>query len=100
MQSKKINFSDGKEIVLKPNEKFEFGNLIITHKGGGHKILMDGSDLSFAAIELKIMGTDRTEDFQTNSLDETMQKIWEGYLIKVNKVERDGESVALSITKL
>ncbi len=93
------NEDAGQAITLKPTEIATVDDLIITHKGGGHKILMDGGDLQYAVFELKIKGTDKVEEFSTAAIRDTNQMSWNGYLIKIEKIVGDGDLVTLSVTK-
>lgn len=88
-----------KDIVLKPDQSAIVGDLIISHNGGGHKVLMDRSDLSFAILEFKIKSTGKSEELSTVSLSESPEKLWNGYLIKVKSVGWNGDPVNLLITK-
>ncbi|GEM_PF-2685443 len=98
-QKEASNEEVSQSITLRPQESATVGDLVITHKGGGHKILMDGGDLQYAVFGLAIKGTDKTEEFSTAAIRDTNQMSWNGYLIKIEKIEGDGDSVTLSITK-
>ena len=87
------------EITLSNGEVATVGDLVVTHKGGGHKILMDGGDLQYAVFDLNIKGTDKTEEFSTAAIRDTNQVSWNGYSIEVKKIVGDGDSLTLLITK-
>ena len=89
----------GEEIVLYPHENATVDDLTITHKGGGHKILIEGGDESYAVLDLKIKGRKTTEELSTLMISSSEKKFWKGYLIGVKEMGWNGEPVALLIDR-
>ena len=84
-----------KEITIKAGDVGKFKDLLITNKGGGHKIKLDGSDESYADIHLEIPngGNDDIMIFAKKSV------IWNGYLLTIKNVTWNGKSIDISLKK-
>jgi len=85
-----------KEITLKADETAEFEDLIVSHKGGGHRVLMDRSNKSFAHLVLQIRGTRKKHDLYA---DIDSKEFWQDYLVETKNVEWNGNSITIVVTK-
>jgi len=85
-----------KEITIKSGESRSIGDLLITNNGGGHDILIDGSDESFANIYIKTKSNENVS-FMLSGKD---TKLWNGYSLKIKDIEWNGSVITLLVSEL
>ena len=90
-----FNKNTSKIFELKINESKTINGLTITNKGGGHGILIEGGDLSFTNIELRT-----SNKKETVIINESEQKLWNGYLITIKEMGQDGEHIKFGVKKV
>jgi hypothetical protein len=89
---------------IKQGESATFKGLTITNKGGGHKILPDGSDQSFTNVVLKTNSKEDTIRFldaekDKNGIISYDYAELDGYLVFAQEVGWSGEYVKLLVKK-
>ena len=89
-----------KEVIIKKGETVQVGPLSIENRGGGHAILIEGGDLPYTELFLKLGEKEERVEISAPYQNRPSEKFWNGYLLIVEEMGWDGESVKLLVKKL
>ncbi|MBU3895878.1 hypothetical protein KKG36_00960 [Patescibacteria group bacterium] len=89
-----------KEVIIKKGETVQVGPLSIENRGGGHAILIEGGDLPYTSLILRLKDKEEKIEISDSHQGKPSEKFWNGYLLIVEEMGWDGESVKLLVKKL